>query len=74
MVDIREGTIVRYDDDTETPWLVVHIDDNDGSLIKPATSRKVWIRKMTKVGRDIQNVPAWDTQDIVTTINRLWVA
>lgn len=74
MVDIREGTIVRYDDDTETPWLVVHIDDNDNPFITPVASRKVWIRKMAKVGRDIQNLPAWDTQDIVTTINRLWVA
>lgn len=74
MVDIREGTIVRYDDDIETPWLVVYIDDNDSSFITPVQSRKVWIRKMAKVGRNIQNVPSWDAQDIVTSMNRLWVA
>lgn len=49
MVDIREGTIVRYDDDAETPWLVVYIDDGDSVLNTPISSKLVWIRKMTKL-------------------------
>lgn len=74
MVDIREGTIVRYDDDAETPWLVVYIDDGDSVLNTPISSKLVWIRKMTKVGRHIRSVPSYEAQDIIVSMNRLWVA
>lgn len=74
MVEIKEGSIVRLDDDEETPWLVVHIDEEDILVRTNASSRKVWIRKMIRIGKDIRSLPAWDTQDIIVSTNRLWVA
>jgi hypothetical protein len=74
VIDIKEGSIVRLDDDEETPWLVVHIDEEDILVRPPASSRKVWIRKMIRIGKDIRSLPAWDIQDIIVSTNRLWVA
>lgn len=74
-INIEEGNIVRHDDDSETPWFVVHIDEDDKpkNLLTP-DSRLVWIRKMGRHGKAFINLPKWEAQDVITTMNRLWIA
>ena len=75
-INIQEGTIVRYDDDTETPWVVVHVDTNppENMLSNSGASTLVWIRKLGRQGKTFINLPKWEAQDVITTMNRLWVA
>lgn len=58
-IEIQEGNIVRYDDDTETPWLVVHIDASspENMLSNSAGSTLVWIRKLGRNGKTFVNLP-----------------
>lgn len=64
---ITVGTIVRLDEDTETRYVVIHIDMLSEKL--PAESYNVWIRRI-KGQKKIRD-PFRD--NYIVSLNRLWV-
>lgn len=75
-INIQEATIVRLDDDKETPWLVIHIDENsaENMLSNSEAATLVWIRKMGRSGKTFVNLPKWEAHNDIVTMNRLWIA
>lgn len=75
-INIQEGNIVRLDDDKDTPWLVVHIDENsvENMLSNSEAATLVWIRKMGRQGKLFVNLPKWEVQNEIVTMNHLWIA